>query len=141
MINKFEGKYRFLSNFYEHPVTVDRLTYRNSEAAFHAGKTIYKEQFTNLSASDAKKLGRRINMRYDWDEVKDLWMFHVLMCKFSDNELRQKLMDTGDEELVEGNTWHDNYWGSCTCQTCKNLGKNKLGHLLMIVRSELEKED
>ena len=111
MIDNFEGKYRFLSNFYEHPLTVDGLTYRNAEAAFHAAKSVTnrREEFTTLSARDAKRLGRKVDLRPDWEIVKDDWMYHVLQCKFSDVELKIKLIMTGDEDLKEGNTWHDNY--------------------------------
>ena len=44
---------------------------------------------------------------------------------------------TGDAELIEGNTWHDNYWGVCSCSKCNGRGKNRLGKLLMKVREEL----
>lgn len=143
MIDNFEGKYRFLSNFYEHPLTVDGLTYRNAEAAFHAAKSVTnrREEFTTLSARDAKRLGRKVDLRPDWEIIKDDWMYHVLQCKFSDAELKIKLIMTGDEDLKEGNTWHDNYWGSCTCEKCKDKGRNKLGLLLMKLRSELKEDN
>jgi ribA/ribD-fused uncharacterized protein len=62
-----------------------------------------------------------------------------LRLKFTQNpELRRRLLDTGDAVLVEGNTWHDNYWGTCTFRRCsKTKGKNMLGKLLMQVRQEL----
>ena len=62
-----------------------------------------------------------------------------LRKKFANPELRDLLLATGDEELVEGNYWHDNEWGNCTCPRCKNIpGKNKLGKLLMQVREEIK---
>ena len=58
--------------------------------------------------------------------------------KFRIPELREKLLATGNEELVEGNTWHDNIWGNCSCDCCKKIeGQNKLGKLLMQVREEI----
>jgi predicted NAD-dependent protein-ADP-ribosyltransferase YbiA (DUF1768 family) len=49
------------------------------------------------------------------------------------------LLDTGDEELVEGTTWHDNIWGNCSCPKCKNIpGQNRLGKLLMQIREEIK---
>ena len=44
---------------------------------------------------------------------------------------------TGGAVLVEGNTWHDNYWGCCTCSRCAGRrGRNNLGRLLMKLRAE-----
>lgn len=79
-------------------------------------------------------------MRPDWERVKDEAMLACLRAKFSDPVLADKLLDTGIEELVESNYWHDNYWGDCTCShntQCKNPGKNMLGTLLMQVRKEI----
>ena len=71
MINEFRGKYYFLSNFYSSPVTYEGLTYLNNEAAFQSVKTFSdRECFTNLDPSSAKKLGRRVQLRSDWEDVK-----------------------------------------------------------------------
>ena len=68
------------------------------------------------------------------EEVKDQIMYEIVLNKFSQNEeLREKLIATGDEYLAEGNTWHDTYWG-----VCNGKGKNKLGKILMQVREELK---
>lgn len=40
MINEFRGKYYFLSNFFNAPVTYDGITYQNNEAAFSISKSI-----------------------------------------------------------------------------------------------------
>jgi len=63
----------------------------------------------------------------------------IVKLKFAQNpDLRKKLLATGTEELVEGNTWHDNYWGDCSCPECKNIkGRNQLGITLMRVRKEM----
>ena len=53
-------------------------------------------------------------------------------------ELRVLLLATGDAELVEGNSWHDNDWGDCWCDRCVEvLGANMLGVILMEVRGRL----
>ena len=31
-----------------------------------------------------------------------------------------------DKDIIEGNYWHDVYWGQCTCEKCVGKGKNKL---------------
>ena len=63
-----------------------------------------------------------------------------LQEKFKNPVLAKKLIDTGDTELIEGNYWHDNFWGKCSCEKCKNKPKaNTLGILLMDIRSKLQK--
>ena len=139
MIKEFKSQYFFLSNFYECPVYYNKLVFCNAEAAFQAQKVIdEKEQykFINLNASQARKLGKTIVLREDWEEVKDNIMYEIVKRKFTVNkELQQKLIDTKDEELVEGNWWHDTYWG---VDSKTGIGKNKLGKLLMKVREEVK---
>jgi ribA/ribD-fused uncharacterized protein len=145
MINKFDGEYAFLSNFYERDVTYNGLTYKNSEAAFHAQKTLdetERKQFTNLNPSASKKLGRKITLRSDWESVKTKIMYEICYAKFIQNsDLRAKLLATGDEYLEEGTYWHDNCWGNCYCEKCKNIaGENRLGAILMEIREELRND-
>ena len=137
MINEFRGKYYFLSNFYESPVTWNGLTYLNNEAAFQSAKTFSdRECFTNLDPSSAKKLGRKVQLRNDWEKVKFDIMYEICKAKFSQNEeLRNMLMATGVEYLEEGNTWGDRIWG-----TVNDIGENRLGKILMRVREELRSE-
>lgn len=135
-IDKFEGKYAFLSNFYECPVTLDGITYQNSEAAFQAQKVIdpnQRKQFANLEPGKAKRLGRKVELRSNWDWYRDYAMKEVLEAKFTQNkDLLEKLLDTGDATLIEGNWWNDTYWG-----ICNGKGSNKLGRFLMELRSTL----
>ena len=137
MINKFRGKYQFLSNFYETPVTWNGLTYLNNEAAFQSAKTFSdRECFTNLDPSSAKKLGRKVQLRSDWENVKDDVMYEICKAKFSQNtELKKRLLSTGNEHLEEGNTWGDKIWG-----TVNGNGENRLGKILMRIREELRNE-
>jgi ribA/ribD-fused uncharacterized protein len=76
--------------------------------------------------------------RDDWDEVKTKVMLDVVRIKFSNPILRKMLLETGEEELVEGNHWHDNFWGSCRCEKCGSSGQNMLGKILMQVRTEIK---
>ena len=145
MINIFDGEYAFLSNFYECPITYNGLTYSNSEAAFHAQKTLNNRerlQFTTLSPSESKKLGRKITLRSDWEQVKTRLMYEICREKFYQNEeLAEKLLATGEEYLEEGTYWHDNCWGNCYCDKCKNIiGENRLGKILMDIREELKND-
>ena len=138
-INEFRNDNYFLSNFYECPVTYDGLTYRNNEAAFQAQKCINpkdRERFTTLNSSEAKKLGRRVLLRKDWKDIKVQVMKEIVTAKFEQNEdLQQKLLDTGDAYLEEGNTWGDRIWG-----TVNGAGANNLGKILMEVRENIRLE-
>ena len=137
MINEFRGKYYFLSNFYERPVFYDGITYQNNEAAFQAQKTLdieERKQFADLSPSVAKRKGRKVTLRNDWEEVKFDVMLEICRAKFTQNQdLAEKLLATGDEELIEGNTWGDRIWGMVD-----GTGKNWLGKILMQIREELK---
>jgi len=134
----FFDEYRFLSNFYEAPVTYRGLTYQNNEAAFQAQKCLTEEEkrrFTALSPSKAKSLGRRVALRPDWEKVKLGIMEEILRAKFTQNEhLAIRLINTGNKILIEGNTWRDTFWG-VDIKTRK--GENRLGQLLMKIRAEL----
>lgn len=140
MINEFRGKNYFLSNFYEAPVMYKGITYRNNEAAFQAQKVSDLEkqkEFSNLNPSEAKKKGRHVKLRkdVDWNSVKTGFMREIVRAKFEQNEdLKMKLLATGDEYLEEGNSWGDRIWG-----TVNGVGENRLGKILMKRRDELRK--
>ena len=57
----------------------------------------------------------------------------VIGLKFTQNqEIKEKLLATGNSILIEGNYWHDNFWGNCLCSKCKYIkGRNNLGKILM----------
>jgi ribA/ribD-fused uncharacterized protein len=136
MIESFRGKNYFLSNFYYSPINFDGLRFKSVEAAFQAAKTTdlaIKKSMQSLNPVQAKKLGRRLQLRPDWHEVKEEVMLDLLRIKFAPgSELASCLLGTGDQLLVEGNSWGDTFWG-----VCRGQGANKLGLLLMQVRSEL----
>lgn len=148
MINKFEGKNFFLSNFY--PVSINIkidglwFTCPTVEHVFQASKTINIEEQRKIACAPtpgkAKQLGRKVALRYDWEDIKVDVMRQLIMQKFADADLRQQLLDTNDEELIEGNWWHDNFWGDCYCDKCAEItGKNILGELLMDERKRIKK--
>lgn len=146
MIDNFHGEYRFLSNFYMTPIDYEGIVYPSTEHAFQAAKTFNHEMRVFISklatSGQSKRQGRLVELREDWEQVKDNVMLNILRIKFSDQSLKRRLINTGLEPLIEGNTWHDNYWGSCECSKCgKHMGKNILGKLLMQVREELANEN
>lgn len=143
-VTEFKGEYEFLCNFHKVnvPFVYNGVTYNTSEAAFQAAKynghhaeDVHKA-FARCTPGEAKHLGRAIKIREDWEEVKDGIMTDIVRAKFNaDTDLKQKLIDTGDMELIEGNNWGDRYWG-----VCDGEGKNRLGTILMCLREEFEDE-
>lgn len=134
-IEEFQGSYRFLSNFWPASVEYDGVTYPTVEHAFQAAKTLNKEErnkFQNITAAQAKKLGRTVTLRSDWEEVKVSIMKELLEKKFSHSKLRDKLSQTKPHKLIEGNYWNDTFWG-----VCRGVGKNTLGELIMEIRETL----
>lgn len=138
MIESFQGQYRFLSNFYPAAVELDGLLYRSVEHAYQAAKTNDKAERDRIRSCEkpwqAKRLGRTVTLRGDWEEIKLDVMFRLLRDKFSQSHLRDLLMATGDARLIEGNDWGDTFWG-----VAWGRGHNHLGKLLMQVRDELRR--
>lgn len=133
---EMRGQYYFLSNFYPCTITIDvegqTLTFQNSEAAFQAFKCPERaKEFCSLKPGTAKKLGRKVPIRSDWEDIKLDVMTKVLTVKFSDPVLRQRLKDC-TEYIQEDNTWGDYYWG-----VCHDYGHNHLGKILMSIRDQL----
>lgn len=133
-ISEFRGEYYFLNNFFNAPIEYKGLKYLNNEAAFHAQKDpLRAKEFTDLSPNGAKRLGRRVNLRKDWDNVKIEIMYEINIAKFTQNQdLNKKLIETKNARLIEGNNWNDTFWG-----VCNGIGRNELGKILERVRSEL----
>lgn len=146
-ITNFRGDYYFLSNFHPSYVEYEGLIYPTVEHAFQAAKLANKKSrqfFTTLPTPDlAKYHGRRVELRPDWEQIKDKVMYDILKDKFSRDPNKANLLATGECELIEGNNWHDRYWGRCTCERCskKEPGRNQLGKILMQVRDELRRNN
>ena len=141
IIRNFHGEFEFLSNFADCPIFYLGMYFNSTEAAFQAAKThVFKERLTIQMANtpgEAKRLGRRVTLRPDWEQVKDDVMLDLLRLKFTKgSHLADRLDATGHAILVEGTTWHDQYWGVCVCPKHKGIGRNILGQLLMQVRME-----
>lgn len=132
------GDFSFLSNMATSPMVISVyghvLTFHNAEAAYQAHKDPARcTEFARLTGKDAKKLGRSVQVRADWDEIKDEIMRFVLTEKFRQNpELKQALLRVVGP-IEERNYWRDTYWG-----TCNGVGENRLGKLLMELRRQFE---
>lgn len=136
MISEFKDKDRFMSNFYWHDGWCVEIPFQAAKATNEKDKMYV---MASKSAAQAKRRGRKIKCRSDWEEgYKEGIMLNLLRSKFKIEAMRRKLLDTGNVELSEGNWWHDNEWGDCYCEKCRLIrGKDKLGKLLMHVRQEI----
>ena len=143
-ITSFRGEHRFLSNFWPCEVDLDGFKYPSVEHAYQAAKTLDNEERQQIweaeKAGQAKRLGRGVTLRPDWEEIKISTMEDLVRQKFGDPTLRKLLAETGEALLIEGNNWHDNFWGSCRCSRCSTSDKerNRLGLILMVVREEIK---
>ncbi len=137
VINRFDGYYDFLSNFYPACISIDGEYYLSSEAAYQAFKCknpTDREPFYEITADEAKRLGRKIEVRSDWDEVKLSVMEKIVRAKFTQNPyLARYLLETGEKEIVEGNHWNDVFWG---VDLKTGEGENHLGKILMALRDK-----
>ena len=133
---QFRGQYYFLSNMYPCSLTVDIenkiYSFTCVEAAFQAHKCPGRAaEFEGIDGYTAKKLGRRVPLRPDWETVKDAVMLNIVSAKFMQNPDLFRRLRSIKGEIVEENTWHDTYWG-----VCNGKGENHLGKILMKVRDE-----
>ena len=145
----FDGtEYDFLSNFYPSPIVWNGKTYATVEHAYQAAKAVSEEDHELVrlrpTPGQAKRAGRSIPLRSDWDkgtptdvQPRITVMRELLRLKFSHALLRNRLLSTGTQVLVEGNDWHDVFWGKCHCRTHRGRGENWLGVLLMSRRDAL----
>jgi ribA/ribD-fused uncharacterized protein len=143
IIDEFRGKYFFLSNFYVCRMRIGKYSYSTVEHYFQSQKAIhsYDEKYIidSDSPKEAKRRGRQVLIKENWEIIKKEVMLKALYAKFKIPKMKIKLLNTKDAYLIEGNVWHDNYWGDCRCYRCQKItGKNILGILLMEVRSKIE---
>lgn len=136
-IERFSGFWRNLSNFADAEVELYGEKYKTVEHAYQAAKTSDPTMRAKIAKAatpgDAKRLGRQVALRDDWEEVKVATMRYLLWQKFSvSGPNRSRLLGSSPAELIEGNTWGDTFWG-----VCNGVGENWLGRLLMETRQQL----
>ena len=143
-ILEFKDEYRWLSNFWPSKVTIGsgegHMELPTVEHAYQASKTLSmeeREQFYDINAATAKRLGRKVTLRADWDDVKLGIMEDLVRQKFhGSTELYVKLMATYPRPIVEGNEWGDRFWG-----VCRGIGRNHLGLIITAIRDEIIEEE
>jgi ribA/ribD-fused uncharacterized protein len=136
-IDSFQGSYRFLSNFWPAEVVYEGVTFPSAEHAYQAAKSLSPDERKRIAGlptpGEAKKEGGKLERRADWEEVKFQVMEECVRYKFTHHpELKAQLLATGDAELIEGNDWGDKIWG-----VSHGEGENRLGKILMKIRTEL----
>ncbi len=143
-IESFTGENFFLSNFYPSEIRWSGWVWPTLEHAYQAEKTDIPEEKQQIldcvTPGKAKRYGATVTLSPNWDKRRYNVMLSLVRDKFGLNrQLKERLLATGDTELVEGNNWHDNTWGACTCPACEDKQKeNWLGRILMQVREELK---
>jgi ribA/ribD-fused uncharacterized protein len=143
MIREFQGEWRFLSNFWPVQIWIDGMKFASVEHAFQAAKTLVPEEKigirNKLTPGQAKRAAKFITLRPDWFEIREQVMEELVRQKFTKHKaLQLDLLATGEQDIVEGNTWHDVFWGVCNCETHKGQGENILGKILMKIRKEIK---
>lgn len=144
------------SNFqrFDSPLIYQGMEFHTVENFYMAMKTLDvsdRRRISLMSPADAKKAGKKLTLREDWDTVKERVMRYALDHKFQAGTSHAAKLVLTKGEIVEHNTWHDNFWGTCWCQlfsgpapygaryTCRG-GKNLLGKMLMEIRNNLIQE-
>jgi ribA/ribD-fused uncharacterized protein len=136
---RVEDAYGEFSNHSPYPIELHGKTWPTTEHYFQAQKFNGTPQEENIrrepSSQTAAQMGRDRShpMRPDWEMVKEDLMREALLAKFTQHPyLRERLLATGDAEIVE-HTTNDGYWGD----GADGHGKNRLGMLLMELRTKL----
>jgi len=137
-VTSFSGPYRFLSNFYPVKITYEGSEYPSVEHAYQAAKTLDLNerkafQDTHLKAGEAKKMGKSVNLRADWQKVNLSIMESLVLQKFVENNALKEALCAIDGVIIEGNYWGDTFWGESPLGT----GENQLGKIIMKVRDIL----
>jgi len=140
IIDSFRDEHEFLSNYFPSRIEYRGLVYPTVEHAYQAAKTAdpqVRERIRSAATPDeSKEIGRAHCDRPDWEDVKLPVMYDLTVLKYTDPELRKRLLSTGDATLVEGNDWGDSFWGSCA-----GTGDNHMGKILMRVRDGLSRAE
>jgi len=148
MIEKFEGRWSFLSNFHPCDIYHQGIKYPSTEHYYVAMKCnneqiINGRQYTvndfremiskTPSPGLVKRIGKNIQIRNDWNDKKLEFMNWGIREKFKNEDLKILLLSTDELMIVEGNYWKDYFWG-----VCNGKGENNLGKILMKVRDEIK---
>lgn len=136
------GEYGYLATYSNYGFFKDGVFWKTSEHYYQAQKFMDSDTKIRIQNAETPKIAstigrdRKLNLRSDWEEVKQDVMFDAVYYKFKQNrDILQKLLDTGNARIVEA-TVKENYWG---CGP-NNDGQNNYGKILIKVREKLRTE-
>lgn len=142
MIYKFREKYGWLSNMATCRVVVYGKTFESVENAYMYLKKPDDKEWGEFCMKNppnkVKTASKDIEIRNDWEDVKLKVMYNLLIQKYTTEPFKTKLLETGNENIVEGNYWNDKFWGVDLKET-PNIGENWLGRLIMDIRNKIRK--
>jgi len=127
---------KIFSNFIDSPILMDGIRYPTVEHAYQAHKCSTIEERKQIAAlpnaGKAKRAGRKVKVREDWEQVKYAIMCECLLHKFRIKEFKIELLRTNNKPIIEdASVWDDKIWGTGRDGT----GQNLLGKALMKVRT------
>lgn len=134
---KIKDPHGYMSNFYRARIFIEGKWWDTTEHYYQALKTCDLDEQDRVrkakTPKEARELGQKVQLRSDFDILKDSIMKKCVLAKFvQHHDIREQLLATNDEELIEDSKV-DAYWGI----GADGNGKNNLGKILMEVRHEL----
>lgn len=150
-IKSFYGYKEPFSNFYPVAFKHRGVLMGCGEQDFQLEKTLYAGDATQVKNLTARPLKDKESLDYGqkvvldnpagWDKVKTAAMISCMLSKYSDPKVKEALMATGHDKLVEASPY-DSYWGAGTKDVGSGefKGQNRLGRVLMLVRDSYSSE-
>lgn len=141
--SNFNYKGRWILNWFSNMTLVDLYIdgkiWPSSENYFQAMKSLKekdRERIRNLTPQDSKQEGKKVELRPDWEVIKEHVMIKALLVKFAPGTKQRELLDkTAPDPVIEWNNWNDKEWG-VDVATC--LGDNLLGIALTNIRDNYD---
>jgi ribA/ribD-fused uncharacterized protein len=151
-----KGPHRHFSNMSAHSIEIEGVKYPTVEHYFQAMKAkefkdaeVYDKILTAKTPKAAKALGKKVKnfVTEVWEAKRDSIMETGVRAKFVQHpELRKELMETEDKLIGEADP-RNTYWGIGTSMDLEKSktpskwrGQNKLGKMLMTLRSDFKQE-
>ena len=109
--------YGYLNNFHKAKFYLYEKMWETVEAAYQSRKTFVPGERNKIWAAatprEARNIGQLVQLRSDWNSIKFFVMKECVFAKFyQNNDLKELLLSTGDEEIVEDTSvTNDTYWG------------------------------
>lgn len=135
------GQYGYLASYSNHGFYKDGIYYKTTEHYYQSMKMvdheIKKKIIEAKTPKEASNIGRDRNNKKqeNWKSIKNKVMFEGVLYKFEQNEdIKEKLLSTGNEEIIEETT-KENYWGIGPNYD----GENNYGKILCEVRDILRR--